>query len=232
MGAAEARVDLPFTIDQFLDVFARMNGAIWPAQLGAHLLGAAALVLALRGGAAAVRAVPALLAGAWAFVGVVYHLLFFAPINPAAWLFGAAFLFQAVLFSEAAARRRLTFGWAASPRGWVGLAVVAYAAVIYPALGAALGHAWPRAPVFGVAPCPTTIFTFGVLLLARGPVPRRLLVVPLLWALLGASAALHLNVREDLGLVVAGVLATALLVFGRGAPPSYGTAAYRRRTSM
>jgi hypothetical protein len=212
-------MDLPFTVDEFLDVFAAMNTAIWPAQLGAYLLGAAALFLALRGGDRAARAVPALLAGAWAFVGVVYHLVFFAPLNPAAWLFGAAFLLQAVLFVEAAGRRRLTFGWVAAPRTVLALAVVAYAGVVYPALGAALGHGWPRAPVFGVAPCPTTIFTFGILLLARGRVPVRLLVVPFLWALLGASAALQLRVREDLGLVVAGVLATALLLLARRTPP-------------
>lgn len=213
-------MELPFTIEEFLDVFARMNAALWPAQVGAYLLGAAALFLALRGGDLAGRAVPALLAGAWGFVGAVYHLVFFAVINPAAWLFGAAFLVQAVLFWDAAARRRLTFGWTRSARAILGLAAVAYAGVLYPLLGAALGRAWPRAPVFGVAPCPTTIFTFGILLLARGRVPVRLLVVPFLWALVGASAALHLDVREDLGLVVSGVLATALLLLSRRSRPA------------
>jgi hypothetical protein len=208
-------VNLPFTIDQFLDVFARMNAAIWPAQIGAYLLGGGALFLALRGGPVATRAVPALLAGAWAFVAVVYHLVFFAAINPVARVFGAAFLVEAALLGEAAARGRLAFGFVPSVRGWLGLAVIAYAGVVYPALGAASGHGWPRSPMFGVAPCPTTIFTFGVLLLARGAVPARLLAVPLLWALVGASAALQLRVREDLGLVAAGVLATALLL---GAP--------------
>lgn len=73
--------------------------------------------------------------------------------------------------------------------------------------------------MFGVAPCPTTIFTFGLLLLTRGPVPLRLLVIPLLWALVGASAALHLGVREDLGLVVTGLVATALLLLARPTTP-------------
>jgi hypothetical protein len=213
-------MELPFTVDQFLGVFEAMNRAIWPAQLGAYALGAATLALALRGGRSAGRAVPGLLAGAWAFVGVVYHLVYFAPVNPAAWLFGAAFLFQVVLFVGAAARGRLELGWAPSPRAVLGLALVAYAAVVYPLLGAAWGRAWPRAPMFGVAPCPTVIFTFGILLLARGPVPRRLLVLPFLWSLLGASAALQLRVREDLGLLVAGVLGTAALVAGRRAPPA------------
>lgn len=61
---------LPFTVEQFLEVFARYNEAIWPAQLGAYLLGAATLAVALRGGRVAARVVPALLAAAWAFVGV------------------------------------------------------------------------------------------------------------------------------------------------------------------
>jgi hypothetical protein len=212
-------VDLPFSVEQFLDVFARMNRAIWPAQVGAYALGVAVLVLALRGGRLAARAVPALLGGAWAFVGIVYHLVFFAPVNPAAWLFGAAFLVQVVLFAQAAAHGRLAFGWASSPRAALGVAVVAYAGILYPLLGAAWGRGWPRAPMFGVTPCPTAIFTFGILLLARGPVPPRLLVVPFLWALVGASAALKLDVREDLGLLLSGVLAIAALRLDRRARP-------------
>jgi hypothetical protein len=55
----------------------------------------------------------------------------------------------------------------------LGVALIAYAVVIYNALGYVLGHSWPNLPVFGVAPCPTTIFTFGMLLLATGPLPPR-----------------------------------------------------------
>lgn len=212
-------MDLPFSTEEFLDVFERMNLAIWPAQLAAYALGVAVLVLAVRGGPLAGRAVPALLALVWAFVGVVYQLVFFAPVNPAAWLFGAAFLAEAVLLWDAAAHRRLAFGWATSPRTLAGAVIVAYAAIVYPLLGAAWGRAWPHAPMFGVAPCPSVIFTFGILLLARGRVPARLLVVPFLWALLGASAALHLDVREDLGLLLAGLVATALLLLARRARP-------------
>ena len=206
---------LPFTVDQFVEVFVLMNRAIWPAQIGAYALGAAVLALALGGGARADRTVSALLGGAWAFVGIVYHLVFFARINPAAWLFGGAFLVEAALFAEAAARGRLAFGGAPPARTVLGVALVAYAAIVYPLLGVAWGRAWPRAPMFGVAPCPTVIFTFGVLLLARGVVPARLLVIPFLWALLGASAALQLGVREDLGLVAAGVLASGALLLAR-----------------
>jgi hypothetical protein len=203
---------IPFTVDQFLAVFVHFNEAIWPAQLGAYALGFVALALALRGGGLSAWAVPWLLAGAWAFVGVAYHLLFFARVTPAARGFGAAFLVQAALLAWVGSRRRFTFRWSPTPRATAGLALVAYAMAIYPLLGAASGHAYPAAPVFGVTPCPTAIFTFGVLLLAAGPVPWWLLAVPALWALVGTSAALQLGVREDLGLPVAAALAAALLL--------------------
>jgi hypothetical protein len=59
-------------------------------------------------------------------------------------------------------------------------------------------------PTFGV-PCPTTILTIGFLLAADSPVPRLVTVVPILWALVGGSAALLFDVRADLMLWVAGL---------------------------
>ena len=92
---------------------------------------------------------------------------------------------------------------------------VAYAMVIYPLLGWAFGHVYPAAPVFGVAPCPTTIFTFGVLLLARPAAPAWLFVIPVIWSVIGGSAALLLGVREDFGLIAAGLAAILVLLFPR-----------------
>ena len=37
---------LPFTVEQFFDVFEAYNRAIWPAQVLAYVLGLAAIVLA------------------------------------------------------------------------------------------------------------------------------------------------------------------------------------------
>jgi hypothetical protein len=39
------------------------------------------------------------------------------------------------------------------------------------------------------------------------------LIIPFMWSLLGFSAALSLGVREDLGLLLAGVLSVALLLW-------------------
>jgi hypothetical protein len=46
-------------------------------------------------------------------------------------------------------------------------------------------------------------------------VSTRLLVIPLLWSLIGSTAALVLGVTEDFGLFVAGVLGMAILAVGQ-----------------
>jgi hypothetical protein len=207
---------VPFTLEQFLDVFEKYNHAIGLAPILAYVLGFLALFLAVRGGRAGSRAVLAVLAVLWSFVGGVYHLAFFAEVNRAAILFGALFVIQGVLYAMAATREEPpAFRFHPSPRHAFALALAAYAMVAYPLLGAAAGHPYPRGPAFGVTPCPTTIFTFAILLLAEGALRTSLYAIPFLWSLVGLSAATQLGIREDYGLAVAGAVGTGLLVAAR-----------------
>jgi hypothetical protein len=207
-------MSLPFTVEQFLEVFERYNLAIWPLHIVAYTLGLLAVGLAWRPSAAGHRLIGAILACFWLWMGIVYHLLFFRQINPAAIGFGALFVVQGILFLWVGVLRPgLTFAPRANGLGLIGGLFVAYAMVIYPMIGAVLGHGYPQSPSFGVAPCPTTIFTLGMLLWTGTRVPKGLLVIPLLWSLIGVSAALALGIREDLGLLMAGLVGTALLVW-------------------
>jgi len=207
---------LPFTIADFLQVFAAYNEAIWPLQILAYLGGAAVIgLIAIRSRHAGVVAA-AVLTAMWLLNGIGYHLVFFSAINRAALLFGALFVAQGVLIGwTGLARRRLQFALRADAATVVGATAVAYAMVVYPLLGWAFGHVYPASPVFGVAPCPTTIFTFGILLLARPAAPLWLFVVPVIWSAIGGSAALLLGVREDFGLIAAGIAAILALMFPR-----------------
>ena len=72
---------------------------------------------------------------------------------------------------------------------------------------------WLRAPVFGVAPNPTTIFPLGMLLLIARRVPLHLLVIPVLWSLIGGATAWLLNVPGDLALPLAGVSTVWLVLW-------------------
>jgi hypothetical protein len=211
-------VQLPFTRDQFLDVFAAYNATLWPGAVALWFASAvmAALLLASRRRPTD-RLVSGLLAFHWAWSAVAYHIVFFTRINTAAWLFGALFLLQAGLFAWlGVVRGRLRFvpqqsGWRTS--AW---ALVLYA-LVYPAINAVQHGTWLSIPTFGV-PCPTTIFSAGLLILA---VPRlwALATIPIIWSVVGGSAAFSLGVRADYALPIAGVMLAASLFQRTGHAP-------------
>lgn len=205
---------LPFTAEVFFSNFEQYNRAIWPAQVVAYVLGLAAVALAFKPVPGGGRLVAGALAAAWAWMGVVYHFGYFATINFAAPAFGAFFVVQALLFLwTGAIRGKLAFRFRGSLHGWAGLSFVVFAMLVYPLAGwLVAGHGWPSAPMFGVAPCPTTIFTMGMLLLMAQRTPLHLAIIPLLWSLVGGSAAWLLDVPQDLALPLAGVGGLALIL--------------------
>jgi hypothetical protein len=203
-------MNLPFTIAAFLQVFQDYNAAIWPVQTIALALGLIPLAALVWSREDLLRLALVALAALWALVGLGYHLMFFARINPVAPVFAALFVLQAVLFQASAIwpfDLRLRVG--RDLQSAIGLGVVAYSVVIYPILGFWAGHGGMAGPLFGVAPCPTTIFTLGLLILAQGRWRLWLSVIPLLWSAIGLAAALQLGIAEDLGLPLAG---TALVI--------------------
>jgi hypothetical protein len=203
----------PFTIEQFFDVFEAYNAAIWPAQIVAYLIGIVAVALSLRENRLSGRIVSGILALFWIWMGVFYHTIYFSAINPAAWAFGALFVLEGLLFIIVGSMRgRLSFSFDLKPIPIVGAVFILYAMVVYPLLGIAFGHWYPRAPMFGVAPCPTTIFTFGLLLWAKKSVPIYILAVPLIWSVIGTMAAVGLQVPQDYGLGIAGIVGTILVI--------------------
>lgn len=145
-----------------------------------------------------------LLALLWTWSGFAYHLAFFARINPLAYVFAGFSLLAALIFiREGAVRGRLRFGWTGSAQAWVGVLLVTFALLGYPLWSWLAGHPYPAAPTFGL-PCPTTIFTIGLLAFLQAPYPRSPLVVPVLWCAVGAQAAFFLGVPQDLSPLVAG----------------------------
>ena len=204
---------LPFTPGQFLSVFVNYNTAIWPVQVGAYLLGYSAIVLLLWKASHADRVTAGILAIMWLWTGIAYHGVFFATINKAAYLFGALFVIQgAYLLYSGVYHDRLRFGLGDGPTVWIGVALVIYAAILYPLIGMWTGHVYPEMPVFGVTPCPVTIFTFGMFLLTTQPISRWLLVIPFIWSLIGGSAAVLLHVPQDWLLLVSGFITVLLII--------------------
>lgn len=202
---------LPFTAEVFFAQFAQYNAAIWPAQIVGYVLGLVAVVLIFRPTGWSDRLVAASLAIAWLWIGAVYHFAYFAAINFSAPVFGAVFILEGLLLTwTGVVRGRLAFRFQPGVVGWVGVGLIVLGMAIYPVLGWTVGRAWPRAAMFGVAPCPTTIFTLGLLLLVDGRTPLHLLAIPALWSLVAGTAVWFLGIPEDLVLPVAGLVALAL----------------------
>ncbi len=211
---------LPFDTQQFLAVFVAFNAAIWPAQPIAYGFALVAIGALLTRHPWRERIILAILSLFWAWNGIVYQLVYFSPINPAAVGFAALFVVQAsLLMWYAIWPGNLLLEIDRSWRSALGALLTVYAAVIYEVLGVIAGHGLMKGPLLGVAPCPTTIFTVGMLLMMRGRPVIRLSVIPVVWALIGSVAAVQLGVPEDFGLTVAGlVLVFALMP--RGGPVS------------
>jgi hypothetical protein len=206
---------LPFTTTEFLRVFEEYNHAVWPAQGLLYLAGLMAVVLAFTRKAIAGKLISLILALLWLWMGVVYHLIFFTRINSAARLFGALFIIQSLVFILAGVlSSRLAFAFRTDAQGLIGAVIITYAFLVYPAIGIVLGHTYPAAPTFGV-PCPTAIFTFGLLLGAGTNIRSYVLVVPVLWSMMGLWAAISLGMYEDLGLSFAGLTAVSFMLRNR-----------------
>ena len=203
-------MSLPFSAAQFFDVFRQYNASIWPVQFLLVALAACAAALALRPRRRSGQIVAIYLAAQWCWTGVVYHWWFFSPINPAATLFAGLWILGAVAFATGAGgRRALSFRTASRWRVGIGGSLIAYALFVYPLLGFLSGRTYLASPTFG-APCPVTIYTFGLLWLVSGRLPLWIVLAPVAWAAIGSSAAFTLGVYEDLGLLAAGISGLAL----------------------
>lgn len=209
-------MNMPFTTEQFLNVFVAYNAAIWPAQIGMYILGLIAIAALRFRQQLANPLILFILASMWAWNAIGYHFLFFSEINLAAKVFAGLFMLQALLSATCAiATQGVSFQVTRDFRSVFGIAFIIYAMAIYPILGIKAGHGLMLGPMFGVAPCPTTLFTIGMLMLARGRWVVWLSVIPLLWSMVGLAAALQLGIPEDLGLPVAGFLLLITLAVER-----------------
>jgi hypothetical protein len=196
-------MELPFTRQEFFQIFSEYNRALWPMQFLAACIGILAIALLLSRRQLANRLIAGILALLMFVNGIGYHWLFFSRINTAAIFFGAMFLIGGSTFLiEGTIRNRVQFTFGRNYRSRVAALLIIYALVIYPALGLLL-HPYPESPLFGVVPCPTIIFVLGFLILAAHPRPAYLVAVPLIWAAIGGTAAILLDVPQDWGLLAA-----------------------------
>lgn len=206
-------MEMSFTTEHFLNVFKSYNLTVWPAQFILLILAILSIYLAVYKTKYSNKIILAVLVFYWFWMGIVYHFIFFTAINPLAYFFAGLFVLQGVLFYFFGfVRDELHFKYVNNVKGLTAIILFLYALIFYPLLGYAFGHHYPGTPTFGL-PCPTTIFTFGLLLLLEGKVNKFLFVIPVLWSLIGFTAALKFGILQDIGLLVSSILTLVVFSF-------------------
>lgn len=197
-------MNYPFTIDQFFQVFVEYNQSVWPMQLIFYVIAILIVYLLFKKLVIKNKIILCALAFFWLWMGIVYQWLFFSSINPAAKFFGAIFLLQGIFLGYEAIRDKIDFSFSGKLRSYFGLFFLIFGSLLYPILGYILGHKYPATPTFGL-PCPTTIFTIGMFLFIR-KLPKYLMVIPFVWALIGSVAAFSFGVIQDYLLFFTGIV--------------------------
>ena len=218
----------PSALDRFLRLMESYNGAVWPLQLVAYALAIAAVLLALKGGRRSSQVALVIVALFWLWVGIVFNGTYLGAISGGAAAAAVVFVLQGAVFLLAAfSGGGLGVRARADAYGVAGWALVLYATLGYPAIEYLLGRGFPRSLPFGLVPCPTTVFTLGVLLWSTTRVPAYVLAIPFLYSL-GGVGPVSIGIVEDAGLVAAGLVSTGMILYrdhGRGQSVGSDTAA-------
>ncbi len=206
------------TAEVLFRFFAQYNLSVWPMQVVDYLLSIVIVFAVVRRGKYSDRIIAAILAFFWFWTAIMFWPSA-RQVLPMVLVPAALGLIQGALFLVNVARPAVSYRFGTDPFSLTGLALVVFALVVYPLIGYPLGHIYPRSLTVGVFPCPTTILTLGLFLCSAGRVPKYLIIVPGLAAIvLGLSSLYGVlgptgGVVEDIGLLISGLVAIPTLVY-------------------
>ncbi len=212
----------PFSTEQFFDVIEKYNANVFPMQFIFLIAGLILLWVILTRKNQSTRLPGIFIGTLWLWIGIVYHILFFTSINTAAFIFGGLFILQGLfMLYETFFRSRMNRKTSNITSAFTGYFLIIYGLIVYPVVSLFTEGFFTTISI-GL-PCPTTIITFGVLLVFSDKLPRYLLVIPTLWSLLGISAALNFGVYQDFVMVAAAIVANFLLFRQKAVIPKMAT---------
>jgi len=202
---------LSFSIEEFFSVLESYNLAIWPTQIFAYVLVILSLFFIFKPTKYSYKIVLAILSFFWLFNGIVFSCLYWAPSHIFGYIFGIFCVLQGLMFIYGIWRSDITIDSPNVNYTLVGILFILYAAIGYQILGYYLGHIYPVFFPVGLVLCPTTIFTFGIFLIINKKIPVKYYIVPLIISL-GGFMVVPKGIYEDIGLILAGILGTILII--------------------
>lgn len=203
---------VPFTTEQFFNVFEKYNSAMFPAQIIILLFALVGIFLLHSDKPFKDKYIGVFLGLLWIWTGFVYHFAFFTEINKAAFAFGGIFILQGVfILINSFLKEKLVFTLQPQAKDYIGYFFILFGSIIYPCIGYLNGGSLFKTIALGL-PCPSTILTFGFLMLTTSKFPKYLLIIPSLWAIVGLSAAIHFGVYQDSMMILAAITADFYLL--------------------
>lgn len=152
----------------------------------------------------------------WFWVGLVFGILVFGPVPtvmagieyPGIWyLFGGIFVIHGIiLLYFGVIKDTVSYTWKPDSRHYVGLLLILYGLVFYPLVGILTGRVFLEYPIFGIAPCPVSIFTLGLLLWSDARPSLPIMAIPLFWGFMGVVPVLFYEVYADIGTILAAII--------------------------
>jgi len=204
-------MNIPFTTEQFFDVIAIYNIAVFPIQILMVLAGIVCVIFLHSEKSYKDKIIGSYIGILWLWIGIVYHLIFFTSINTAAYLFGILFILQGLLVLFATVRgEKLKFKFDANVMGYVAYFILVFAIIIYPILLYFFENSIFTTITLGL-PCPSSILTFGIFILSTKRFPKYLLIIPSLWTIIGTSAAFNFGVYPDYMMLITAIVAVVYL---------------------
>lgn len=207
------------------DFFARLktyNETVWLITIITFFLGLLAIYFSARKTKYSGKIISSILGFLWFWSGIVFHIIFYGSTDveflgqtiSGIWYFsGVLFVIQGILFLVIGViRDSLAFQLQKNACSLIGIIFVIYSMIIYPIIGFLTGYIYLEYPIFGSAPCPVSIFTFGMLLLINRKVPILISIIPLIWAFMGFMPVFILSVWADIGLILSGIIGFPLIL--------------------
>lgn len=205
-------MNIPFTTEQFFQVITDYNITFFPIQILIVFLGIICLILIHTGKSYKDKLIGSYIGMLWSWIGIMYHLAFFTSINKAAYIFGILFILQGlVVLYETFRGDKLKFQFKGHAVDYIAYILLIFAIIIYPILLYFLENSIYTTITLGL-PCPSTILTFGFFMMTSRNFPKFLLIIPVIWTIIGTSAAFNFGVYPDYMMLIAAIVAVIYLL--------------------
>lgn len=204
-------------IVEFYDLVGSYNEMYLIVTILTFVLAIVSLLMVFRKNEHSNRIVSFTLTFLWLWIGVVFGIIVFGSfptvlagieMTGSWYLFGGIFTVHGIiLLYFGVIKDTVSYSWKPDTRHYLGLLFILFGVVIYPFVGVLAGRVFPGYPIFGIMPCPVTLFTIGLLLWSDVKPTFPVVIIPIFWAFMGIVPLLFYEVYADIVTILAGTIA-------------------------